>query len=517
MFNQKFYIVAVLGAALLLTIGFASTSTAALAIDEFILYGVNGVFIGAGSEVTGLVGVENNDPVNDAAVKLNGGATINGDARSGGDVNLQNNADITGTVYHLTGTEITMGSGSSIGDDQTGDNTVVMLPGLPSATSLTCPTGGANNSGANGQVLALTPGSYGAVQYGSGLELTLNGYGDYYFDSITAGGGAKVIVTQAPVRIFVCGATRFTGSVEILSPNNPTPTNLDLKMEVQASGDNAFRAAGGSNWIGDVFAPNGEIHIGGGGCCSFFSGRFWGQNVDVEHSTYIYGSTCCKQLPKIKKDATMLHGQKKENNGANLSLRVGQQIFSLVGFDVSGVDLSDVTKATLVLTVCHTPSDPSFCPDPPNNWLSAGGKVYVYRLDDGFENWAEGNGNNFPVDNNPRGSGQGVTWNCTIDTDIANQSNDCLLPTWGNNGGLNFQGPASAPALHFNLPTFTDGTEVKFDVTSDVQDGFGPNDTSYMTWFLRKPAGSGRGWYYSKEGADAVGNPNLAPRLVIEP
>jgi hypothetical protein len=41
--------------------------------------------------------------------------------------------------------------------------------------------------------------------------------------------------------------------------------------------------------------------------------------------------------------------------------------------------------------------------------------------------------------------------------------------------------------LHFNLATFDDGTTVVFDVTADVQAGLGPSDTTFMSWFVRKP------------------------------
>jgi hypothetical protein len=36
-----------------------------------------------------------------------------------------------------------------------------------------------------------------------------------------------------------------------------------------------------------------------------------------------------------------------------------------------------------------------------------------------------------------------------------------------------------------------------------------------MTWFVRKPAGSGTVFYYSVQGAAAKGDPSLAPQLII--
>jgi hypothetical protein len=51
--------------------------------------------------------------------------------------------------------------------------------------------------------------------------------------------------------------------------------------------------------------------------------------------------------------------------------------------------------------------------------------------------------------------------------------------------------------------------EVTWDVTSDVLDGA-------TTWILYRDSGSGNVHYYSKEDPDAIQNPSLAPRLVLE-
>jgi hypothetical protein len=496
--------------------GIAATPAHALPIDQFILYGADGVFIGAGSRVTGAVGAESNgNPGSPAtAIKLNGGAQIAGDAHTLGNTNLQNNAHITGDVYHLTTGAIQMGAGSTVGGDQVGDVAFVGLPGLPAASQFNCPTGGANLSGANGKSLSLSAGSYGTIQYGSGFALTLTNSGTYVFDSLKTANGAQLTVLQPPVQIFVCDSAQF-GSVDVAFPNTPSPTNADLALEVHGTGANAVQMGGGSNWTGDIFAPLGEIHFGGGGCCSSFLGRFWANQIDLEHSvTGTFVDVKEQPTPKLTKDATLLHGQKQQNNGANLSLRVaGPQIGSLVGFDVAGLDLSKVTKAELILTVCYTPGVPDFCPDPPSNWVKAGGEVYAYRLFDGFENWAEGNGNNFPIKDNPRGDGLGITWNCSTDIEVSNEKRDCSGVDFWSTGGYDVQGPGRGPVLHTN--SLADGDKLVFDVTFDVQAGFGQSDSQYMSWFIRKPSGSGQISYYSREGAAAAGDPGLAAQLVL--
>jgi hypothetical protein len=263
--------------------GTATVATATTVITDYAVYGENGVFIGAGSTVNGLTGGRFNDPGNGNAIKLNGLANINGDARSGGNVNLQNNAHIIGDLYRATGTTLTMGSGSTVGSDNVvADPMLPVFPGLPVA-SLTCPTGGPNKSGANSQTLTLTPGSYGSVTYGGLFTLILNGAGDYYFDSIHTGNGARIILATPGVRVFVCGAAYF-GSLDIL-PTNLSPS--DFFMEVHATGANAFYAGGSSDIIGVFFAPYGELHFGGSGCCSTLFGRLLGNSVDIEHGTTV--------------------------------------------------------------------------------------------------------------------------------------------------------------------------------------------------------------------------------------
>jgi hypothetical protein len=485
-------------------------SAVAVPIADFILYGENGVQIGSGSIINGLVGARTNDPVAGAAIKLNGGGTtVNGDARSGGDVNLQNNAHITGTLFRAIGTSLTLGAGATVGADS-----VVADPGLPTLPApavFGCPTGGANFIvPANNQSLTVAPGNHGTIQTGANFTLTFNGAGNYFFDSITAASGAKIVVNAAgPVHVFVCGKVNFSGSVGV---DPDTLLNTDFTVEVHGAGDDAFRAGGGSDWIGDVYAPFGEIHFGGGGCCSFFFGRFWGDRIDIEHAVRGGGTTtCCEELSPPAKDSTLRHDQKNANNGANLSLRVGPQIAALIGFDVSAVNFAKVTNAILVLTVCHTPGDPTFCPDPPIDWPLTGGPVSAHRLNPGFEHWVEGNGNNFPIPNNPRGTGSGVTWNCVVDTNISNFVRNCTGTDFWSTGGQAVDGPPRGPVLHFN--TMVNGDQVTFDVTLDVQAGLGV-DSTFMSWFIRR-TGTGSISYYSREGATFLGDGSLAPQLII--
>ena len=104
------------------------------------------------------------------------------------------------------------------------------------------------------------------------------------------------------------------------------------------------------------------------------------------------------------KDSFLRQGQRDRNEGANPLLDLGEDRRLVVGFDLSGVDTSAVSRATLVLTI----NDET----PARNWSPSGRFVDVHRL---LGAWAEGNGNE-----NTRSTGLGVTWNCAIDTAIEN-------------------------------------------------------------------------------------------------
>jgi hypothetical protein len=118
--------------------------------------------------------------------------------------------------------------------------------------------------------------------------------------------------------------------------------------------------------------------------------------------------------------------------------------------------------------------------------------------------WTEGNGRVFEMLLQLQwpGTGAGVTWDCATDANIANLNPDCN-PKW--NGGTT--GPVTAPAV--NHTSSTKG-EVAWDVTADVKAG-------RTSWLIRNRDEklSAGAIYYSREGAQAVGNPAAAPRLII--
>ncbi len=189
-------------------------------------------------------------------------------------------------------------------------------------------------------------------------------------------------------------------------------------------------------------------------------------------------------------DSFLRPGNKNTNEGANPGLSIkesgtGREV--VVGFDLSGVSLQGLVRATLVLAIDSNA--------PPTNWGPAGHLVDAHRL---IVDWVEGNGKNseIPPSESYRGDGAGVTWNCPIDTEIADQDADCN-PTW--NGG-DYDPTVTDSVLHSNGIA----GEVLWDVTADVLAGAD-------SWLLRRsPGGGGNVLYVSTEGT------RPGPRLVLE-
>ncbi len=168
----------------------------------------------------------------------------------------------------------------------------------------------------------------------------------------------------------------------------------------------------------------------------------------------------------------------------------------IVGFDFTDVNLNGLTKATLVLNIQEC--------DIPKRWGKKGRRIEAHPVN---EPWVEGNGKHLKVQGQKtRGDGQGVTWFSPVDNDISNKQPDGALQWMGARPYL---GPVTAPPVRVkNRQT----GPVEFDVTADVQAGFRDG------WLLRKKneAKFGNIRFYSKEGAAEAGNPDLAPRLILE-
>ena len=111
--------------------------------------------------------------------------------------------------------------------------------------------------------------------------------------------------------------------------------------------------------------------------------------------------------------------------------------------------------------------------------------------------FVEGNGNAAEVD---RGIGRGATWNCAEDFEIADFLEECVQD-WPRRM---FRGRGE---VVFQEDGYTG--PVSWDVTADVERGA-------SAWLIARRHGRGHSLaYHSREGAAALGNPSLAPTLVL--
>ncbi len=285
-------------AAIVASLCLPAAASAGPPLSDYAVFSATGrVTIGAGSSIHAVPTAPN--PLvgsgyagTGAAVFMNGGASVEGDVRSAGNVTLQNGNIITGTVYHAPGTTLTHGSPFFIGGEVVGDPE---LPAFPAASP--CGSGGTSYNLGNGQILTLAPNSYGSVRLGGACTLKLSS-GVYYFGELKSGNGLKLQVdlTGGPLQIHACAGGGGDGSVDFGSVTmqlvggaggsaEVAATMIRLEVQGVSGTGHSFEASGSSTWMGDIFAPNGSIHFGGSGCCSLWTGHFHALGeVDLEHA-----------------------------------------------------------------------------------------------------------------------------------------------------------------------------------------------------------------------------------------
>ena len=225
----------------------------------------------------------------------------------------------------------------------------------------------------------------------------------------------------------------------------------------------------------------------------------FGREVESEYNVQVVSST--DQTVYTSKDTLIDNFDPNGNEGANgilaLDKLLGRSSRSLVAFDLTDVDTTSLTKATLVLSI-HREEKIFGC--------GSGESISVQAL---TRSWMEGNGRAYkvlPLRNRSRGSGLGATWQRDADTNIRN---------FRANGGTAWNGAQSA-TMPRTAPLVVarddmEGT-LQFDVTQDVLNG------ASHGWLVRKQHENlaSRISFYSREGASAAGDPELAPRLILE-
>ena len=199
-------------------------------------------------------------------------------------------------------------------------------------------------------------------------------------------------------------------------------------------------------------------------------------------------------------DTTLSQRYLHQNDGANPLLTLekiqGKPSRSSVFFDLSGAILNGLSRATLVLSI------------EPNEHVDGWGNGRTISAQAITTPWQEGNGWSFGLKKKDQfaGNGSGATWFSPADQDISNDSANSAV-NW--DGAADSVYPPTAPSVQ--ISNFQSG-EVAFDVTTDVLNG------AEHGWLILKDqenVGS-KISFYSREGAAAAGNPDLAPRLILE-
>jgi len=189
------------------------------------------------------------------------------------------------------------------------------------------------------------------------------------------------------------------------------------------------------------------------------------------------------------------------NQGINPVVAVGAHprgvARGVIGFNLpEGIPLDSLTEARLVMDLarpvgCVVGSAPSTLVVPlPISVPVVEGNAHLEGLS---------------LDKPVRGSGPGVTWNCPIDTNIANLKSDCSQSWQGGKTGT-----GAATAAGASLSQGQTG-EVSWTVTQDVAAAIAAGATS-VNWLLQgeKPAAFNLR-FHAKEGP----HPELAARLVL--
>lgn len=250
----------------------ASLPVQAIHVSDFTIFAMQNVTVGGSSQVTGLVG-------SGVHTQIAGGGKIFGNLKSGNTVTMNNSTTVSGNITN-PGT-FTTGSGVTYGSRTIA---VPTLPTLPPITAFT--SGGTSQTVGNGATITLAPGSHGAIQLGGNATLNLSA-GVYMLDSLTAGNGLDLNINLlgGKIKILVKGQINLATTDMFLISGG---TSDDVYTESHATGLNAFKATAGSDWVGDIFTPYGDIHYGGSAGPTSFKGHMWaGRHVDLEHGVIV--------------------------------------------------------------------------------------------------------------------------------------------------------------------------------------------------------------------------------------
>jgi DNA-binding beta-propeller fold protein YncE len=285
----------------------------------------------------------------------------------------------------------------------------------------------------------------------------------------------------------VWGATIPGPTDSIIIPSGITVTiPLGYLVQIDSGGN-----LSNSGTINNYYIINNRGTISNSGTINVFCGALINGNIVAGNP--INTTKCIPIVLHASKDSFVSQHANATNFGANDTLIVapGGPSRALISFDLAPYETRQVSNATLRLYITSNG----------NNWggINSNRAIESHKM---ISNWTEGNG----ISKTSRGSGQGVTWNCSTDTDITNKLVDCLS-VW--NGG-SFSGITDSKIIKNSMVN----QWIEFNVTSDVDSFLDGNPNDNFGWVIKKSdeTNSGLVGFASKEND---GNSSLAPQLVL--
>ena len=253
------------------------------------IYSGGKVLLGSSNSITGNITAANSSAVSGAVLSVGSSATINGNIDVNGNITFGSSGKVSGIVTHPAGTTYTgpVPGGGNI----TGVPNLPVLPTMPSIT--TFPAVGTTNITST---QTITPGAYGNLALAASKTITLSGTGVYVFNSIKNGSSTKFIFDfkndpTGVFKIYVYSDVDLS-QVSAVTANGGDPTRIYAETHGNGStcslGNYSWNIGSGSGgWMGTVWAPYGGINIGSGQ--SNLKGAFYsGTQVNVASSVTIY-------------------------------------------------------------------------------------------------------------------------------------------------------------------------------------------------------------------------------------
>jgi len=148
----------------------------------------------------------------------------------------------------------------------------------------------------------LAPGEYGSISIGNNDLVKLSA-GTYYIDEIKMTGGA--IEVSGACTIYVKSRLSLSGQ-GIISPPGYDPQDVKILY----SGESAASITGGSNAFIDLYAPNAQLNVGGGG---EHHGSFIGKDLAIGGDAHVHFNEDNENNDLVQRPFRILSWSQKSN------------------------------------------------------------------------------------------------------------------------------------------------------------------------------------------------------------